>query len=130
MPFMLMNHETDPGQSILDQVGDLSSVDVCYSQVLLGIYIRPKVTRGGIHLADVSREEDRYQGKAALVLKLGPLAFKDSDEVVFQGFKVEVGQWVVIRASDGWALSVHGQDCRIVSDTAIKMIVKQPDEIF
>lgn len=130
MPPMKMHHEKDPKEVIFEKIGDLSTIGVCYSQVLLGIYVRPKVTKSGIHLADVSVDEDLWQGKAGLVLKLGPLAFKDTESVNFQGFKVEVGDWVVIRSSDGWPLNVHTQSCRMVSDTAIRMLIQDPDEVF
>lgn len=134
MPPMKMYHEKDPKELIFEKIGDLSTVGVTFSQVLLGIYERPstmKLPSGEIlHIADQTREEDGFQGKAALVLKLGPLAFKDTAEVDFQGFKVEVGQWVVLRPSDGWPVSIHGVKCRMISDTAIRMVIAEPDDVW
>lgn len=130
MQQLAMSHEVDPKQTVLDTVGDLSGIEVMYSQVLIGIYIRPNKTRGGIILTDETRGEDRYQGKTGLVLKMGPLAFKDTADVEFHGQKVDVGDWVVIRASDGWALSVNKQDCRMVSDAGIRMVIQSPDSVY
>ena len=125
-----MSYSEDPKQTIWDKVGDLHDVEVMYSQVLLGIFIRPTKTKGGILLTDETRAEDRYQGKVCMVLKKGPFAFVDTDEVKFQGLNVEVGDWVVIRASDGWALSVNGHDCRMVNDTGIRMKIERPDSVY
>jgi co-chaperonin GroES (HSP10) len=130
MPFMAMQHTDDPRQTILDAVGDLSTVEVCYSQILVGIYIRPKKTKSGLYLSDQTVDEDKYQSKTALVLKLGPLAFQNSADIDFQGFSVNPGDWIVLRASDGWPLSVHGQDCRMISDAGVRMVVQSPDEVF
>jgi co-chaperonin GroES (HSP10) len=130
MPQMAMLHNEDPADAIWRSIGDLSGVEVPYSQVLLGIYKRPPKTVSGIHLPDQVLDEDRYQGKACLVLKVGPMAFVDTDDVKFGNFKVCVGEWIVIRPSDGWAVSIHGADCRIVNDVAIRLVVKSPDIVW
>ena len=41
-------------------------------QVLVAIYVRPKVTKSGIHIPDQTLQEDEYQGKVGLVLSWGP----------------------------------------------------------
>ncbi len=130
MPQVNMKHDFDPRQTITDKVGDISKIQVTYSQVLIGIYMRPTKTASGIYLSDQTIDEDKYQGKVGLVLKKGPLAFKNTDAVDFHGFEVEEGDWVVIRPSDGWAISIHGQDCRMVSDAGIRMVVDAPDAIW
>lgn len=130
MPAMQMLHEVDPRKVIQDQIGDLSQIEVMYSQVLIGVYIRPKKTAGGILLTDATQDEDRFQGVAGLVLKMGPQAFKDTDDVDFQGQKAVVGDWVVIRASDGWAISINKTYCRMLPDAGIKMIIPSPDVVF
>lgn len=130
MPAMIMKHDIDPKEAISAKVGDLSSVDVFFSNILIGIYVRPNQTKSGILLTDQTRDEDQFQGKVGLVLKKGPMAFKDSADVGFDGQDVNVGDWVVIRASDGWSLTVHGQICRMVSDTGVKLVVADPDEIW
>lgn len=130
MPQRAMQHDVDPRQVILDKIGDLSDIKVMYSQVLLGIYERPAKTKSGIIFTDQHRDEDLFQGKICMVLKMGPLAFQDTDDVQFHGQKVEVGDWVSIRTSDGWALNIRGQACRMVSDTGIRLVVEDPDSVY
>jgi co-chaperonin GroES (HSP10) len=130
MPQMAMVHDIDPAQVIKDKVGDLSGVRIAYSNVLIGIYMRPEKTKGGLYVPDQYRDEDIYQGKAGLVLKLGDLAFRDADDVSFNGFLVKPGDWIVIRPSDGWPVSINGQHCRIVSDAGVKMVVDSPDLVW
>lgn len=130
MPQMLMDHVKDPKQEILDQVGDLSDVEVMFSHVLVGVYLRPAKTKGNVILPDQYRDEDLYQGVAMLVLKLGPMAYEDTETVKFNGIRVKPGDWVVIRPSDGWAVNINKQKCRMISDAAIKMKIPSPDLVF
>lgn len=130
MPPMEMVHDVDPAQALVNALGDLSDIDLFNNQVLVAIYKRPEKTKGGIILADQTRDEDRYQGKVGLVVKLGPTAFVDDDSVKFHGQNVSVGDWVVYRPSDGWPNAVHKVDCRILQDTQIRMRVGRPDSIW
>lgn len=121
----------DPKQAILDKVGSaLDSVDVMYNMVLLGIYIRPSKTKGGIIRPDANVEEDVWQGKVGLVLKCGTQSFVDDPGFTFGGERAELGEWVVFRVGDAWSLVVNGYPCRLVKDTAIRMKVKDPNVIF
>ena len=52
MPSVAMFHEVDPKQAILDQVGDLTGVDIFGSDMLVAIYKRPEKTKSGLILAD------------------------------------------------------------------------------
>lgn len=138
MPSLAMVHEVDPRDAILAKVGDLSDVEVFGSDILVAIYKRPNKTKSGIFLADSTLAEDKWQGKAALVLKMGPTAYLDEDGNKFRDIKE--GDWVVARASDGWACTLNtlktgvsredAVDCRIISDIAVRMRVKDPDSIY
>lgn len=130
MPAMLMDHQEDPANTIQKKVGDLSNFTIFSNQVLLGVYERPKVTKSGIHLADQTRSEDKHQGKAALVLKKGPTAFVSDDNYDFKGQNVEVGDWVAIFVSDGRAIVVNGQLCRICEDQYLRLKIPAPDVVF
>ena len=130
MPPMLMVHSEDPVQIILKEVGDLSKFEVAGNQLLLGIYERPEKTKTGLYLSDQTRKEDQHQGKAALVLKKGPIAFKSDHNYDFKGFDVEVGDWVAIFVSDGRAISIRKKLCRIVEDQHIRLKIPAPDEIY
>ena len=130
MPPMKMKHAVDPATEIQKKVGDLKNIDLFNMQVLVGIYVRPQMTASGILLTDKTIDEDNYQGKVGLVLKTGPSAFQDETGQWFNGQKIKVGDWVVFRPSDGWAVSVNGKSCRILDDLSIKAVVKEPDMIW
>lgn len=67
MAGMLMDHSIDPKQKIIDEIGDLSEVEIFNNQVLCAVYVRPNKTKGGIMLADQTTAEDRFQGKVGLI---------------------------------------------------------------
>ena len=100
--------------------------EILHSQVLCMTYIQPSVTEGGIHMPDRAIEEDRFQGKIALVVAMGPGAFKDDKIAEFHGVTVKVGDWVLVRPSDGLEIFVNGNSCRLFEDVDIRIRVKQP----
>jgi len=63
MPFMIMEHATDPKQKLLDDIGDISAFEIFNNQILIAIYVRPQKTKSGILLPDQMRDEDKIQGK-------------------------------------------------------------------
>jgi hypothetical protein len=130
MPFMLMEHEVDPAQKILEEVGDLSKIELFNNQILVGVYIRPQKTKSGLYLSDKTTDEDRFQSKVGLLLKQGPRAFEPNDEGWFDGETFNLNDWLVFRPSDGWSITVHGVLCRILIDTQVKMRVPNPDEVW
>jgi co-chaperonin GroES (HSP10) len=130
MPFMIMDHATDPKQKLLDDIGDISAFDIFNNQILVAVYIRPNKTKSGIYLSDQSREEDKVQGKVGLVVKKGPAAFVDETSEWFKDISVEVNDWVVFRPSDGWSITVNNVLCRIIDDTAVRGKVDVPDRVW
>jgi hypothetical protein len=36
MPFMIMEHATDPKQKLLDDIGDISAFEIFNNQILIG----------------------------------------------------------------------------------------------
>lgn len=130
MPQMLMSHVDDPAAIIKKQVGDLSKFTIYGNQILLGVYERPAKTKSGLYLSDQTRNEDKYQGKAALVLKKGPTAFVSDANYDFKDQDVQIGDWVAIFISDGRPLIVNGQLCRLVEDQWIRLRIPAPDVVF
>ena len=132
MALMTMVHVVDPIEELTDKIGDLSEIEVPLNKVLVGIYMRPEKTKGWILLTDEYRAEDRFQGKAGLVLKKGPLAFVDDDRVKFSGFDPQVGDWVVFRSSNGLKLDIRSATghCIILTDTQIELVVPSPDMVW
>jgi hypothetical protein len=108
-------------------VGDLSQVEVCAQQVLVGVYVRPQVSTikgangelipffsGGTGQAAM---EDIYQGKVARVLKLGPQAFPKSTLAEWgEAGPPKVGDWIAVDAGAGIQVSLK---CRGSQDTGM-----------
>ena len=131
MPAMLMEHDEDPGEMLARKIGrTLKDVDVFNNGVLVAVYERPKKTKSGVILTQTYVEEEQWQGKACVIVKMGNAAFRDPDERWFVGADLKLGDWVVIRPSDGFPISVNSVKCRLVNDTAIRMRIPAPDVVW
>lgn len=126
----LVSASKNPKLEILKLIGDLSSVKLMFNTVLLATYFRPEKTAGGIIRPDENKAEDEWQGKVGLVMKLGPQAYVSDADTDFGGEKVEVGEWAVYRIGDTWPLNINGYPCRMIKDSSIKMVVKDPNMVF
>lgn len=124
----------DPKQAILDSLGDISGIEVFHNLVMVATHIRPSITTGGIHLPDRSLLEDRFQGKVGLVVKMGPLAFKEAPGAQFGGIEIKEGDWVFYRPSDGMEMFSVAEDggtsCRLLDDTLIMGRVQDPSMVW
>lgn len=129
MPHMLMSHEEDPKEKLLDQLGDISNIELFHNQVLLAVYLRPEKTKSGLILTADHLDEDRYQSKVGLLIKQGPLAF-EQDGNWFTGMTFQDHDWLIFRPSDGWSITVNGVLCRIFDDISIKGRAPHPDSVY
>lgn len=127
---MRMEHDEDPAKKIWKEIGKLDDIDIFNNQVLVAVYIRPNKTKGGILLSDQTIGEDRFQGKVGMIVKMGPSAFVDPDQKWFNGVKMDVGNWIFFRPSDGWHVTVNGVLCRVVQDIDVKGKVPAPDTVW
>lgn len=127
---MDMEHAADPRAHLLADLGDISGFELFNSQVLVAVYIRPNKTRSGIYLPDQTTDEDRYQGKVGLIVATGPTAFDPAAEGWFKDLDIRHHEWVVFKPSDGWSVTINGVLCRILSDTAVKARLDQPDKVW
>ena len=124
-------HAEPPEEVIWREVGSIDGHQVLFQNVLVALYIRKEgKTEGGLIVPDKVFEEDRYQGKAGMVLKAGPTAFVDDGTVKFGGFAVKPNDWVVFRPSEGMALQIGARKCRLIADVHIKMVIDHPDDIY
>jgi co-chaperonin GroES (HSP10) len=128
MAFAEMQHELEPRLKLLDELGDLSGVELFHNQLLVAVYIRPEKTKSGLFLAQQTLNEDRFQSKLGLVVKKGPQAFISGGEWQFPD--IELHDWILFRPSDGWNITVSGVLCRILTDTAVKGRISSPDLIW
>lgn len=136
MPAMIMDHAVDPREELRAKIGDISTLTIAANNVLVAVYKRPEKTKSGIILTDQNRDEDNYQSKVGLVLMVGPTAFDfdpTDDTWGFEALSVQVGDWIVFRPSEGWALDIKGEEtvrCRMLADTAIKAKITHPDQVW
>ena len=130
MPHMIMAHEVDPKADLINKIGSLDDMDVLHNQVLVAVYMRPKVTKSGIHLTDAYRDEDTSQGKVGIIVKVGPVAFADPDGRWSWPGDMGVGDWVFFRASDGWNTTVNGVLCRMLDDVRVRGRIQHPDQVW
>jgi len=127
MKQLLMEHDVDPKQKLLEELGDISQIELFNNQVLCATYIRPEKTKSGLYLSDKYRDEDKYQSKCGLLIAMGPAAFQDEGGAWFNNASFNIHDWLVFRPSDGWSITVNGVLCRMLSDTQIKMRIPHPD---
>lgn len=129
-----MVHERDPKQVILDQLGDLSSLDLMFNNILVAVYQRAKTaerTKGGIFLPDKTKEEDKWQGNVGLVVAMGPKAYKDDEVTKFEGERVDIGDWVWFRPAEGTLCVVNKVLCRVFgTERGIIAKIPHPDYVF
>ncbi len=130
MPYMLMEHEIDPKKKLIDEIGDISNFEIFNNNILVAVYQRPAKTKSGLYLTDKTTEEDRFQSKVGLLLKVGPRAFEPNAEGWFDGVEFNLNDWIVFRPSDGWTVTVNGVLCRILSDTQVRGRSDQPDRVW
>lgn len=131
MPAMPMLHETDPAEDLFKRLGNLSGLHIQFAQVLVAIYVRPNQTKSGLYLADTTRDEDLYQGKAGLIVAMGPRAYSDTADFKFDASDVRhIGDWVGFRASDGLQLSINKVPCRLIQDVHCKLLLPSPDYVW
>jgi co-chaperonin GroES (HSP10) len=129
----------DPREALFSALGGAeNAIEVFHNGVLVATYVAPEKTQGGIIRPDRSLAEDRFQGKCALVIKVGPDAFRDNDAqgVRFHGDMVHPGEWVFVRPSDGTEMFIgragarEGVSCRLFRDIHIMGRVPDPSMIY
>jgi hypothetical protein len=136
MPLVKMKHDVDPKQVIIDKMKPyLDGIEVMGEDVLLGVYMQPEITAGGIHLVHEVRKENEFQGLACVVLKKGPLAFVEDENHHYGPRVPQVGDWVAVRKSEGFSFKTgpsheKAQPCRLMNEKGIRLIISDPDSVW
>ena len=135
MPPMLMVHDEDPKEVIYKKIGmvkgKIPGFQLMGNRVLMAIYEMPEKTKSGLFIPDKSRDENLHQGKAALIVALGPTAFVSDERVHFNEEEIlKVGDFVMGFVSHGLRCSINGYPCRIIRDQDITMKIPAPDAIW
>lgn len=104
---------------------------VLHSDVLVATYVKPRKTAGGILLPEKSIDEDRWQGKVGLVLKLGEDAFKyGAFGAEYNGTVPAVGDYITFHTSDTREIGLLGFSCRHVDASLVRTIIPDPSAIY
>ena len=120
----------DPKAKILEMVGNLDDIQVLGSRVLVGTFIAPRKTKGGIIRPEQNVDEDRWQGTVGLVLKLGECAFDFDGGYTYKGTKPKCGQWVEYRFADRIEVGIRGVACGYIDSQNIRSIVANPSIFY
>ena len=124
-------YEVNPNKAIIDFCAPfLDKIQLAPSKILVATYRRPETSKGGIIMATSNLDEDKWQGVAALVLKLGVSAFKDDESISFNGFGAKQYDWVTFRPAVGVAREFNGLHCRIVEDKMIDAVIDDPTLVW
>ena len=99
-------------------------------RILVMPYMGKATTDSGIHIPDAVRDREQLATVVAYVLKIGPLAYKDSSK--FGEFFipwVTEGQWVCIGRYAGSRFKIDGGEVRIINDDEVIATILEPDDV-
>ena len=86
-------------------------------------------TDGGIYLPDKVVEEQTVSTQVGYVLKVGSLAYKDSEKFP-TGPWCEQGDWVMFARYAGSRFRIDGGEVRILNDDEILARIEEPEDIL
>lgn len=127
---MRMEHTIDPREKLLNDLGDLANIEIFNNKLLLAVYLRPEKTKSGFILPGSNLNEDKYQSKVGLLIKMGASAFQDDSNVWFQNIKIDLHDWLFFKPTNSWSMTVNGILCRVIEDSLIEGRVQHPDEAW
>jgi len=130
--------ELQKAELIRATANSVKNAKVIRNRILVATYVQRTITKGGIHLADKTMDESRYQGKVGLILKMGPKAFHFPEhdaqiavgDLSFMLGYPGVGDWVMYRAADTWEVGLGGASCRFVYDEAVWADIEEPEAVW
>jgi len=113
---------------------DLKKFRVFGEIVMVASYIAPRKTAGGIILPDNSLDEDRWQGKVGLIVKMGPMAFKYRGQFKWEWDEAgppKIGDYVCFNSADGFdEVGIRGHSLRWIPDQLLKQDLHDPKIIY
>ena len=86
-------------------------------------------TKGGVLLSDQAIQEQQWTTNVGLVMKLGPMAYKDKDKFS-TGPWCKEKDWVIFARYAGSRLNIDGGELRILNDDEILGVVKDPEDVL
>ena len=86
-------------------------------------------TKGGVLLSDQAIQEQQWTTNVGLVMKLGPMAYKDKDKFS-TGPWCKEKDWVIFARYAGSRLKIDGGELRILNDDEILGVVNSPEDVL
>lgn len=97
-------------------------------RILILPYQGKAKTAGGIFIPDEVQEKSKVSTQVGYVLKVGPLAYKDTDKFP-SGPWCEEKQWVMFARYAGSRFQIDGGEVRILNDDEILARILDPEDI-
>ena len=98
-------------------------------RILILPYQGRRKTAGGIFLPNETVEKSQISTQVGYVLKMGPLAYKDTAKFP-TGAWCEEKQWVVFARYAGSRFQIDGGEVRILNDDEILSTILDPEDIL
>lgn len=98
-------------------------------RIVLLPYKGAEKTKGGIVLADQTREKQQITTVCAYVLAVGPLAYKDESKFP-DGPWCKEGDWIIFGRYAGARIGLDGGEIRIINDDEVLAVINDPEDIL
>jgi len=99
-------------------------------RVLVMPYQTAQQTKGGLYIPEEVRDRESVATVVAYVLRVGPLAYKDSDKFGPDSEPwCKQGDWVCIGRYSGSRFKIDGGEVRIINDDEVIATVLEPTDI-
>jgi co-chaperonin GroES (HSP10) len=86
-------------------------------------------TEKGLYMPDTVVEQQQVSTQVGYVLKVGPLAYKDSDKFP-SGPWCEETDWVMFARYSGSRFNIDGGEVRILNDDEILARINDPEDVL
>lgn len=98
-------------------------------RIILLPYKGAEKTKGGIILADQTREKQQITTVCAYVLAVGPLAYRDTNKFP-EGPWCKKGDWIIFGRYAGARIGLDGGEIRIINDDEVLAVINDPEDIL
>jgi len=98
-------------------------------RILILPYRGKGMTEGGILLADQTVEQQQVSTQVGYVLKVGPLAYQDSEKFP-DGAWCKEKDWVMFARYSGSRFNIDGGEVRILNDDEILARISDPEDVL
>lgn len=92
-------------------------------------YSGPKKSKGGVIYSDVTQSTIQQTTVVGLVLKMGPLCYRDKEKFPLGPWCKE-NQWIIFGRYAGSRFKIDGGEVRILNDDEIIATINNPEDIL